>query len=82
MQVELEALQTASQLRQHFQQWNKGVPWAMHVPGTDMAHAQQPSLLDMLPLYIASDNHRSQAHGLLSLYLASRSDWEVLKCIR
>ncbi len=38
MQAEVEALQTASQLRQQFQQWNKEVPWTMHVPGPDMAH--------------------------------------------
>ncbi len=82
MQTEVEALQTASQLRQQFQQWNKEVPWTMHVPGSDMAHAQQPSFLDMLPVYIASDNERCQAYGLLSAFLVRRSEWEVLKCIR
>ncbi len=82
MQTELEAMQTASQLRQEFQHWNRDLPWTMHVPGLDMAHAQQPSLLDMLPLYIASDRERAQAHGLLSAFLAQQSDWEVLKGIR
>ncbi|KAL0055748.1 hypothetical protein WJX82_004037 [Trebouxia sp. C0006] len=46
MQAEVEALQTASQLRQQFQQWNK------------------------------------EAYGLLSAFLARRSEWEALKCIR
>ncbi|KAL0023291.1 hypothetical protein WJX77_003895 [Trebouxia sp. C0004] len=82
MQAEAEAVQTASQLQQQFQQWNKELPWTMHVPGSDMAHAQQPSLLDMLPVYVASDNERCQAYGLLSAFLARRSEWEVLKCIR
>lgn len=47
-----------------------------------MAHAQQPVLLDMLPVCIASDSQRAQAHGLLSAFLARRAEWEALKCIR
>lgn len=47
-----------------------------------MAHAQQPLLLDMLPVCIASDPQRAQAHGLLSAFLARRAEWEALKCIR
>ena len=54
----------------------------MYVAGASMAHAQQPMLLDMLPVCIASDPQRSQAHGLLSAFLARRADWEALKCIR
>ena len=54
----------------------------MYVAGASMAHAQQPVLLDMLPNCIASDPQRSQAHGLLSAFLARRADWEALKCIR
>ena len=54
----------------------------MHVAGAGMAHAQQPVLLDMLPVYIASDPERCQSHGLLSAFLARRADWEALKCIR
>ena len=54
----------------------------MHVPGASMAHAQQPVLLDMLPVYIASEPERSQSHGLLSAFLARRAEWEALKCIR
>ena len=82
MQAQLDALQNASQLRQQFQQWNGNVPWTLRVPGIGMVHAQQPSILDMLSLYIASDATRSQAHSLLSAFLARRSDWEALKCIR
>ena len=54
----------------------------MHVPGASMAHAQQLVLLDMLPVYIASDPERAQSHGLLSAFLARRAEWEALKCIR
>lgn len=54
----------------------------MYVAGASMAHAQQPVLLDMLPVCIASDPQRAQSHGLLSAFLARRAEWEALKCIR
>ena len=82
LQTQLDAQQTANEVRQHFQLWTAEWPWTMHVPGANMAHAQQPLLLDMLPVYIASDPQRCQSHGLLSAFLARRADWDTLKCIR
>ena len=82
MQGQLEALQNASQLRQDFQQWDKALPWTLHVPDSNMAHAHQPSILDMLSLFLASDSQRSQSYPLLSAFLARRADWVALQLLR
>ena len=83
MQAQLEAVQGASVLRQDFDQWMRELPWTMHVPLASMAHSQQPTVTDMLSIYIASDSERCQAHQLLQDFLAvQQPDWDALKCIR